>query len=69
MDIKYDKYQIIFYDEKGRRVFTDYTCIEPNEEYINGYYDWLKRSMPHKAKRVAFVVVIERKLLFGMRLR
>ena len=68
LDIKYNRYQLIFYDGKGRRVFTDYTCVEPNEEYINDYYNWLKRSMPNKASRTAFVVVVERKLLFSMRL-
>jgi len=69
MDIKYDRYQLIFYDENGKRVLTDYTCIEPDEEYINDYYNWLKRAMPNKARRTAFVVVVERKLLFSMRLK
>jgi len=69
MDIRYSRYQLIFYDGKGRRVFTDYTCVEPDEEYINDYYNWLKRSMPRKAERIAFVVVVERKLLLSMRLK
>ena len=69
LDIRYNRYQLIFYDENGKRVLTDYTCIEPDEEYINDYYNWLKRAMPHKARRIAFAAVIKRELLFMVRLK
>ena len=38
LDIQSARYQIIFYDEHGRRVWTDYTAIEPDPEFINRYY-------------------------------
>jgi len=67
-DIKHLPYQLLFYDEKGRRVFTDYTSVEPNEEYINDYYNWLKRLMPRKAERIRFIVIVKRRVLFTMRI-
>ena len=69
LDIKYDRYQLIFYDENGKRVLTDYTCWFHTQEYIIDYYNWLKRTMPHKARRIAFAAVIKRELLFMVRLK
>ena len=66
LDIQSARYQIIFYDKNGRRVWTDYTAIEPDPEFINRYYGFYMKHNPPKAKRAKFVIVIERKFVCGI---
>ena len=66
LDVECMRYQIIFYDEHGRRVWTDYTSVEPDLEFISRYHEFMKRHNPRKAERAKFVVVIERKFVCGV---
>ena len=66
LDIQSARYQIIFYDKNGRRVWTDYTAIEPDPEFIDRYYGFFMKHNPPKAKRAKFVIVIERKFVCGV---
>ena len=66
LDIQSARYQIIFYDEHGRRVWTDYTAIEPDPEFIDRYYGFFMKHNPPKAKRAKFVIVIERRFVNGV---
>ena len=66
LDIQSARYQIIFYDEHGRRVWTDYTAIEPDIEFLHRYHEFFKRHNPRKAEKTKFVIVIERKFVCGV---
>ena len=68
-DAEHWRTQIIFYDERGRRVFTDYLSLPVSEEQARNIVEDLKRYIPsHKVLRVKYAIVIERRLVGGFKL-
>jgi len=65
-DIQHDRYQIVIYDEKGRRVFTDYILVKPTPEDLMRYYEYMKRFNPEKMRKAKVIIVIERKFVNGV---
>jgi len=60
-DITAWPYQIIFYDEKGRRIFTDYVAHLPMATALVKDYPRLARKRGKKVPKIALIV--ERKVI------
>jgi len=68
-DVEDWRTQIIFYDERGRRVFTDYLPFPVSEERVREIVEDIKRRLPFpKSVKAKYAVVIERRLVGGFKL-
>jgi len=51
------RYEIIVYDEKGRRLFTDWTPIKPDKDILQLY---IKKAQLRKGRKACSAVALER---------